>query len=127
MCVYVCVRQFSLLAHFSASGLRSVDPLTPEVVMNFTRGNVYAVSVYTINLCAFLHVEEVKLRLRSTNKRTVELFAPKTLLLITLAQRRKLLASKGLKNVYCHLKWSNGTLNGKSHLGRSLRLSAWSH
>lgn len=50
------VCQFFLLAYcFPSAGLRGVDPLTPEVVMNFTRGNVYAGSVYTVNLCAFLH------------------------------------------------------------------------
>lgn len=53
--VLVCASSFCLHTTFLAAGLWGVDPLTPEVVMNFARGNVYADSVYTVNLCAFVH------------------------------------------------------------------------
>lgn len=53
LCVFVCLAVFS--ACFSSASLRSVDLLTPDVVMNFSGGNVYPSSVYTDNLCALEH------------------------------------------------------------------------
>lgn len=40
--VLLCANSFCLHTTFSSAGLWGVDPLTPEVVMNFTRENVYA-------------------------------------------------------------------------------------